>query len=132
MIPRTTIDLTTLAEQQRSSKTFAIDFTARCIGGKIDGLEAVRQAAQLILMTERYEYSIHSWNYGVELGNLIGKPIDIALSSAEHRITEALLTDERILSVGEFKYTMQVGSVVIEFVVRTKYGNFNAQKEVIL
>lgn len=34
------------------------------IVGFADGKEALKQAIQLILGTERYEYLIYSWNYG--------------------------------------------------------------------
>ena len=37
------------------------------ISGECDGVEAVKQAIYNILNTERYQYIIYSWNYGVEL-----------------------------------------------------------------
>ena len=37
----------------------------------MDETEAVRQAAIKILNTERYENEIYSWNYGIELKDLI-------------------------------------------------------------
>ena len=45
------------------------------IHGYIDGLEAMRQAVEKILLTERFEWVIYSSNYGVELERLIGKPV---------------------------------------------------------
>lgn len=50
------------------------------IVGFTDGKEALKQAIQLILGTERYEYLIYSWNYGSELNGLIGRQKDIAES----------------------------------------------------
>ena len=40
------------------------------ISGECDGVEAVKQAIYNILNTERYQYIIYSWNYGVELKDL--------------------------------------------------------------
>ena len=54
--------------------------------GECDGLEAVKQAVYNILNTERYRYIIFSWNYGVELQDLIGKSMDYVMveRSEEH------------------------------------------------
>lgn len=132
MIPKVSVDLTTFKEADKPHRTFFIDFAAGRIKGKIEGLEAVKQAAELILMTERYEYLIHSWNYGVEFANLIGKPRNIAIARLESRISEALLTDSRIRSVDDFSHTASGNVVTVKFTVQTIYGDFEAQKEVIL
>ena len=41
--------------------------------GYVDGLEAVKQAVNCILNTERFEYVIYSWNYGREFSKLYGR-----------------------------------------------------------
>lgn len=132
MIPQAEIDLTTFEEIKQPSKTFAIDFGSGRIRAKIDGSEAMRQAVQLILLTERYAYPIHSWNYGTELGDLIGKQRDLAITEVERKITEALLTDSRVRSVGDFEHTFNGGHVTVDFFVQTNYGGFYAQTEVTL
>ena len=74
MIPQTGDDLrqdftfTTLP-----SRTLKINHDNLTISGTIDEIEAVEQAVFLILTTERYFWLIFSWNYGVELHDLIGK-----------------------------------------------------------
>ena len=55
-----------------------------------------------IINTERYEYEIYSWDYGIELQDLFGKPITYCMSEIKDRITEALLADDRIESVDDF------------------------------
>lgn len=70
--------------------------------GKVDGAEAIRQAVMKILNTERYEYEIYSWDYGIELQDLYGQPILYCMSEIKARITEALLADDRIESVEDF------------------------------
>ena len=54
------------------SRTFRMNHDNLTIIGTIDEIQAVEQAVFLILNTERYEWLIHSWDYGVELHNLIG------------------------------------------------------------
>lgn len=70
--------------------------------GKVDDTEAVRQAVMKILNTERYEYEIYSWDYGIELQDLYGEPLLYCMSEIKRRITEALLADDRIESVENF------------------------------
>ena len=64
--------------------------------GQCDDVEAIKQAIYNILNTERYQYIIFSWDYGVELKDLFGKPIDYVMPEVERRITEALVQDDRI------------------------------------
>lgn len=98
--------------------------------GECDGLEAVKQAIYNILNTERYRYIIFSWNYGVELQDLIGKPMDYAMVEVERRITEALTQDDRIESVDNFEFEERGKILVATFTVHTKYGNAKIEKEV--
>ena len=103
MIPNTGDDLrqdfvfTTLP-----SRTFKMNHDTLTITGTVDQIRAVEQAVFLILNTERYFWLIHSWNYGVELHNLIGKDPEYCIPEIERRIREALLQDDRITAVEIF------------------------------
>ena len=70
--------------------------------GKVDDVEAVKQAILKIIGTERYEYEIYSWDYGIELQDLIGQPIPYVMSEVKLRIIEALTADDRIEAVDNF------------------------------
>lgn len=103
---------------------------------KIEGtittdLEAVQQAVYKILNTERYKHVIYSWNYGVELADLFGKPIPYVLPEIPRRIREALVQDDRINDVTDFdlSYTKD-GSVLAKFTVVTIYGDLQEEKAV--
>ncbi|MEN7878670.1 DUF2634 domain-containing protein, partial [Clostridioides difficile] len=65
------------------------------IDGICDDVEALKQTIFLILNTERYQHLIYSWNYGVELNDLIGEPISFVIPELERRIKEALIQDDR-------------------------------------
>lgn len=71
--------------------------------GKVDGTEAIRQAVLKILNTERYENEIYSWDYGIELRDLFGMPMEYVMSEIKTRIEDALLEDDRIEAVDEFE-----------------------------
>ncbi|MFQ7553495.1 MAG: DUF2634 domain-containing protein [Blautia marasmi] len=56
------------------STTFLIDRESGRIEKTGGGLEAIKQAIEIILQVERYRYQIYSPNFGHEMNSLIGKP----------------------------------------------------------
>ncbi|MDP4152588.1 MAG: DUF2634 domain-containing protein [Bacillota bacterium] len=130
MIPAVNDDLTKDFEiKELPARTFRVT-TENTINGMTDGLEAVKQAVYLILNTERYEYLIYSWNYGIELKDLYGKPIPYLLPELKRRITEALVQDSRITDVGAFDFETGKGKILVTFTVSTIYGEIEAEKAV--
>lgn len=114
------------------NKTYRMMIDADRVQGTITSdLEAVKQAVYKIINTERYKFLIYSWNYGIELEDLFGKPIPYVLPEIPRRITEALEQDDRITNVGDFVLTYnKKGDVLAKFRVTTIYGSFTASKEV--
>ena len=107
------------------------------MGALEDKLTAVQQAAYKILNTERYKHVIYSWNYGVELQDLFGKPIPYVLSEIPRRITEALLQDDRINAVTDFDLSFEKdnsqgnrGDVLAKFTIKSIYGEIEMKKGV--
>lgn len=117
-------------EYKEPSKTYKIDLEKGIIKGKCDGLEAVKQAVYKVLNTERYDYLIYSWNYGVELKDLFGRPISLIYSELKRRIEESLLNDDRIKSVENFSYEKKKGTLSVEFTVVTTEGNFESEVKI--
>ncbi len=115
-----------------TTKTYYLDTNKNRIYGSTDKIEAMKQAIYLILNTERYKYLIYSWNYGVELVDLIGKPIPLAMVDLERRIKEALLQDNRIIDVTNFVKSRDKHKVSCTFTVKTIFGDIDGQKEVTL
>ena len=113
---------------EQPSKTYR--FQAEKITGYADGLEAVRQAIFCILNTERFDYLIYSWNYGIELKGLFGKPMGLVKSKLKKRIREALMQDDRIRGVDAFSFETNGRKLLATFQVHTKYGDVAAAKEV--
>ena len=132
MIPASNIGGIEINEIKQPSKTYKINTTKSevSIKGYTDGLEAVKQAVQLILSTERYMYPIYSWNYGVELESLIGKEYSYIVAEIKRRIREALMQDDRISSVDGFKFTRQDDELYVEFEVVSDVGSFSTGLEV--
>lgn len=92
------------------------------IKGYCDERRAVEQAIFKIMNTERYEYLIYSWNYGIELADLYGQPIPYVYAEIQRRIEEALLSDDRVSKVNNFTFSHNGGDVLVTFDAITEYG----------
>ena len=112
------------------NKSYRMKIADEKILGNIDELDAIAQACYKILNTERYQYVIYSWNYGIELQNLFGKPIPYVYSELPRRIKEALTQDDRINSVEDFELSYNKGNVLAKFTVKTNLGNIEMEKGV--
>ena len=131
MIPEQEVNLTNLETVNQPSLTYRLDFERKRLSGKIDNEDAIMQLVMKILYTERYAYVIYSSQYGVELDRLIGKEYDFIVADLERTITEALLADDRIISITEF-VTEQVGidRMTANFIVNSVVGSTNISTEV--
>ena len=117
-------------EVQMPTRTYKIS-NGR-VNGWIDDLEAMRQAVEKILLTERFEWVIYSDNYGIEIQDLIGNDFDLIQSEIERVVSEALLADERIESVDNFDLQQtDRSSLVFSFTVLTVFGEINMEQEVV-
>ena len=116
--------------QDLPTNTHQLHVESDIVYGQCDGIEAMKQAIYLLLSIERYQYPIYSWNYGVELADLFGKPLSFVLPELERRIKEALVQDSRIQSVEGFDFATEKGIVCCTFTVRTIYGAIQMEKEV--
>lgn len=132
MIPQNDNDiLENEVMENQPSYTYAMDLENKRIIGNNDKLAAVKQAVYKILNTERYHTLIYSWNYGVELSSLYGKPVSFCVPEIERRIKEALIQDDRISDVHDFTFDFpKKGVIATTFIVESTEGTFEENKEV--
>lgn len=128
LLPESSNSEVTITTQPNKSYKMLIDDEK--VLGSIDDLEAVEQACYKILNTERYQYVIYSWNYGIELQDLFGKPIPYVYSELPRRIREALTQDDRISDVTDFDLSHNKGDVLATFKVVTTSGVIEMEKGV--
>ena len=116
------------------SETFLIDKEYGRIEKTGGGIEAVKQAIEIILQVERYHYQIYSSNFGHELNRLIGKPPEYVMSMIKRRVKEAFSGDRRILSVDNFIFEedsdLAGTTVKCAFDIKTVFGMVSAEVEV--
>lgn len=132
MIPNSNNILNTDIEiETQPSKNYKMLIDEKRINGYRDELDTMKQVIYKILNTERYQYIIYSWNYGIETVDLFGEPISYVCPEIERRITEALIQDDRINSVDSFEFDYsKKGIVHVIFCVHTIYGDIETDKVV--
>lgn len=132
MIPSTTAFLAQDFEiATQPTHTYKMNPESNVVRGYTDGLQAMKQAIYKILLTERYQYVMYSWNYGIETLDLYGEPISYVCPELERRISEALLWDDRIESVTDFEFDVpKKGVVHVSFTVHTIFGEVQAERAV--
>lgn len=120
----TAVDMPTL--------TYKMDLEQNRVRNYTDGVVAMRQVIFKILQTERYKHKeIYSDNYGVEFEDLFGMPTVYCIPMIEQRIKEALLWDERITNVYNFKFSnTRRGVITVNFDVDTIFGSTPIETEV--
>lgn len=117
--------------EEQPSKTYKMHLDGDSVRGFVDEQEAMKQTIFRILNTERYQYVIYPWWYGIETVDLYGEPVTYVCPELERRITEALKVDTRIISVGDFEHDLDVKGVVhTTFTAYTVYGDIKAEKGV--
>ena len=120
----------TFIHAEETSRTYKMKETETSIVGNCDGMDAIIQAADKILSTERYQYAIYSWNYGIELADLVGMPLFYCMAELERRIKEALLMDDRIKEVKDFTFQQRgKQSLEVKFTIVSTKGTAEMEKE---
>ena len=116
-------------EKDMPSLTWQANLEKEKLTGKIDELEAVKQAVFLMLATERGYSEIYE-GYGLKTVDLIGQDFYYTVSELKRRIKETLLEDDRITEVDNFKHEQQTDILSMTFDVYSIYGSFKVNKEV--
>lgn len=102
-----------------------------CIGGKIDGLAALKQNIFIMLSVEADQHIIYPYTYGIQTLDLIGKPSYYVMALIPERIKATLLTDDRITDVTDFEFEVNANKLNVKFVVHTIYGEMEEETVVI-
>lgn len=130
MVPDNEVLLPDIEETTYPDLTYKINIDKNRISDYVDELDAVIQAIYLILNTERYEYLIYSWDYGIELLDLYGMPIPYVISEIKRRVEDALTQDDRIDSVSDFTFERNGTKLHVTFTVNSTFGDVETDMEV--
>ena len=122
-------ELGTITEARLGERTFKLDKETKTVHGEIDGIEAVQQAAYLILHTERYIFPIYGMNFGTEIDTLYGREDSFLFPELRRRVSEALMVDDRIIGTSDFLFFRRGQTVEVQFVIQTVFGEQQLQAD---
>lgn len=119
-----------LITENEPSLTWYCDKASGRIQGTCDGYEAVRQAVDIILNTERFKWQIYEPSSGTDYSGLIGVDPGYVSVELRRRIEDALKMDSRVLGVQNYE-TVADGDVLnVSFTVATVFGTISEELEV--
>lgn len=114
---------------QRPAQDYCLYMNSNVISGTVQGINAIIQSIYKRLYTQRYAHAIYSSNYGMELSDLYGMPLEYVQTVLPNRITETLLQDSRIRDVKDFSFFHNGTVLTVSFIVQTSVGEVNAEYE---
>ncbi len=119
MLPTNNINTDDIEIIKDPSLSYKLDLDKERVRKYVDDIESIKQAIYKILNTERYTYTAYNWQYGIELNDLIGKPKSLVKAILPDRIKEALMVDDRIQDVVDFKFEdISKTEIDITFIVK--------------
>lgn len=121
-----------LTFESQPSLTWRINKNTNRIQGEADGLDAVRQAVEIILNVERFRWQIFKPSSGMQWRGLIGLDRGYAAAEVRRRMEEALKMDDRVTGIEDFNCTFSQNSLTVWVTVGTVYGSVSAETEVSL
>lgn len=113
------------------SKEWRIDWDEMRILEPLDGIEAVTQSLYCLLKTERYAESVYSGDYGVEINALLGKDANYVETVLPQFVEEALMSDDRVVSVDSIELERALDSIDVKVEVLTDLGTTILKKSYI-
>lgn len=124
-------DVEIVQPADQTTRTYKLDIETGRVAGFVDETEAMKQAILKILLTERFDYLIYSWNYGIELNDIVGKSFQVLSSEIKRVIREALLADSRITDVTDFTVEqIDKRTVHVSFTAETIFGEIPVERRV--
>lgn len=131
LTPQTKIEMNNaIVIQTIPTLTYRVQQEKEIVSGTVEELEAMKQAVYKILFTERYQYEIYNWEYGMELSNLFGRAKSYVIPEIKKRIEEALLADDRIKAVTDFEFGGGKNDLEVKFKVHTIFGTLDIERQV--
>ncbi len=124
------LEFTDIEEVIKPNKTYKIDTINNRLLGTVDELDAIKQAIFLRLSIGKNENLIYSYDYGIEISDLISEEETYIIAELQRRITEELTKDDRIIGVDNFAFESSKGNITAYFTVNTVLGEIEQDLEV--
>lgn len=128
--PEELIDLENLVLEDQPTYTWWREPKTGRIVGTTDGLAAMRQAVEVILFTNRFQWPIYTPYFGMEWDGLIGQDPGYIAAELQRRMKDAFSVDNRITGIESFSYAVNEDTLTASVTVNTVYGNVEQGIEV--
>ena len=118
-------DIEVEEKEEEIYKEYEIDWeTGQLTGRIVEGLEAVKVWIYLALNTDRYVFEQFTWDYGHELGTLIGtfNNQEYLQMEVKRMVEECLFINEHITGVSNLQCEINEEKITISFTAVTDYG----------
>lgn len=116
--------------EEQPSLTYRLDLKEGRVLGMVDGVEAVRQAAALALLTPRFKCLAYGTQYGSELYRIITDPgmtEELARAEIDRAAREALSTDSRIVDVTSVETEFDGENARVTIGLTTVFGDTDVE-----
>lgn len=112
--------------------TYYIDSKTGHLSSMIDNKESIIQSVFKALDTQKFEYQIYSWFYGLDMEPFIGQDIEYIRVNIRRYLEDCLLQDDRIFSIQNIIVQQSdIDSCSIIFDIQTSEGLIeNITKEI--
>jgi hypothetical protein len=131
-LPESTTNIYQVGFVSEPSLTWNIDKNTNQISGQVDGINAVRQAVEIIMNVERFRWQIYEPYSGIETVDLLGNDAGYISSEFQRRVRDALTVDDRITGISNYTSTVSGNTMEVSFTVNTVYGDIPVETEVSL
>lgn len=131
-LPTGGINIQNVTFESQPSLTWWRDPQTNRIVGQTDGQKAVKQAVEVMLSVERFRWQIYRPYFGVSWDGLIGNDPGYVAAELQRRIREAVMIDDRVTGISDYKYTVNGDSLTASVTVNTVFGSINQTVEVTL
>jgi len=112
-----------IPQERETSRTYRLDLVAQRIVGMVDGQEAAYQAIVKRLMTEQHVHLIYGRSgYGMAIEDLVGQDRFIVEAELKRRLTESLLSDDRITRIHSLHFSGGLDDLLTQLAVDTIFG----------
>ena len=94
-----------------------------------DNQALMRQAINILLQIERYQFPIFTRSIGMQTLDLPGQDLGLVVAKLKRRIEGCLKTDDRVIAIHDFDYeVLDKESILVTFNVETIFGNYNMEE----
>lgn len=104
------------------TETWGFDKNTGRLSKRIESIEAMRQAIEIILNIPRYYWQIYTPNFGNQI-QLTGEDYGYTCSEVRRRVDEAFSTDNRITGTDQWSFSSKGPNVFASFIVKTVFGD---------